>query len=115
MAQKQLLYLRQDQIPIHSSLIQSCLPRSETFLRKHLTEILAAYEWDFDLTKNMEYRSTLDMVLCNLIPYHKKACKKHYKNSKFHLDTLYSKPALDNIDLTILRELEGMVKLSNRT
>lgn len=68
---------------VDSEWLDTCLPKSYQIVTSFKGEILKAYDWKDYISvrpKKVYYRSIMDMILCNIYPFHKSECKAYYAN-----------------------------------
>ena len=104
------LLQKQLQLSPESAFIQTCLPKSEKFLREHKQEIIENYEWKYAISKGRSYRSSMDMILCNIFPYYKGNCKLFYLHKGPKLSDRFSKGQLEEEDRKILHFMHRITK-----
>lgn len=87
-------------LELHSVWLGSCLIKSEKIVYEHQKEILKAFKWEDRISKKpvRHYRSTMDMILCNVYPYYKRGCLYYYQGRGVQLNKLYSDPQIKFID-----------------
>lgn len=92
---------RQELLQTRSDYIESCLPKSESFLRNN-QKILRLLRKRIGEDK---YKSVMDAVLCSFFPDRKKACFEYYEGKGKLLIELLSKKTIAAMDAHILNSL----------
>lgn len=97
-------------IELHSQFIDTCLIQSETFIQEkgNLKRLLHAYKWS-PVCYGEEYDSIMDMLLCNLFPLYKRACRRFYQGRGKSLKESYSRFQIFAIDLELRDKLRKMI------
>lgn len=84
--------------------IKSCFPKTESLINNN-PDILKNFVWKTEVWDGEDYNSIIDMIFCNLYPYHKTACIAFYKARGSRLNKKYNTSQINFWDIEIVRFL----------